>query len=511
MPRDWVALALVATLGPCPLSACHDGHVVGPLGDRCDATACRDAGAFEEADADDVQDAAGALPGRVMDAGAISPVMDGGRAADGGARPDAAAMVGDGAVTAPSARPRLRFVAPRVLYPGDTRVVRLFGSDLPVSEGHQLYVDGQALGAWPVSSEREARTQLPPLSEGEHFLQIDEPSSPVNRGARLLVMARPEVPEVEIALPGSADVVLFDPERNAFFGLFSIPLERDVRTRLARVQLVGTTWTVTEADLPAPRSLVLSPDGRELLALNKGCILVHVDPDSMKLLGRPEELMTNCALGDGSMDGLADGRIVYQNGSLAPTVWDYPSWQSLKAPLSYGTVEATSPYQTSLMVGLGGFAGLAPALCTHDAGKEDLDCFTTLGTLAYSNLVAVSGERERIVHAAEVYDASGAFLGSLKDSSDGLWSVGVSWNGKVAATYDLTRKTLQAYDVSAATGPFAPIGAPIPIAESAGAIHRLFLDERGETAFGFTIRVLNANTSEVDYQFVVRRLGASAR
>jgi hypothetical protein len=402
---------------------------------------------------------------------------------------------GEGGVVGPAAR----FVAPRVVYVGESRNVRVFGPRLGTATGYAVFVDDMNVGTLTAVRDREGTVVLPRLEIGEHFLRIGSASE--HSAARLVTMPRTRYPDENFVLPGSVRSFIHDPERRAFFAILSAA--NGIGFNLVRIQFDGANWTLQTVDVPSPLGITMNPDGRELLVTNTGCVLIHVDPHSLKI-GTIENLTPGCVYGEYEViHALADGQVLYAASQSWARMWEYPGHRPVDSPMIHSVVSELSGYQTRLLWGEGTTISGTHPLYSYEVGSGKFEIFTTLGGDSYSTALAISGNGDRITHRGSVYDRNLHYLGGLGVEPG---RVGLSGDGAVAVVYDDRLQTLRAYDVRGSSSPFPPLAPPVPFPlDMLGQAFQLFVDDDGQTAFLFTIRFLGG-PSTTETRFVVRKV-----
>jgi hypothetical protein len=187
----------------------------------------------------------------------------------------------------------------------------------------------------------EGRIGVPMLPAGEHFLRVGDFGSA--SAARFFVAERRRDHAPAAALPGDALQVVYEPERGAFFAILGLPTGS---FQLVRIRQEAGAWKVRNVDLPQPLSLTISPDGRELLVMNSGCALAHVDPDTLALRGI-DKLDTGCPAYR-TINALADGELLF-GATDSPAFLRSLSPTPLNAPQLFSGVAVLSQHQTRLL------------------------------------------------------------------------------------------------------------------------------------------------------------------
>jgi hypothetical protein len=409
---------------------------------------------------------------------------------------------GDAREEPESVEPTPLYLAPRVVFAGEPRRIRIFGRGLGPAGGLPVFVDSNNVGALIGVANTEGDVILPGLAEGEHFLRIRRPGA--DAAVRFVTVARTRYEDTDMPVFGRILSIVADEERHAFFTL-QMSAGSSGSTKLSRLQFDGMKWTVADAALAAPVALTMTPDGRELLVLNPGCLLVHVNPDTLAL-GANERLpsdVQNCSMG--WIDALADGVTIFAAGYWAQG-FDYPTMTSLNAPSLHTTVSVPSAYQTRLLWAEGPTTSGAHEVFSFDVVTQRFTNFRTIGGDYYVNSLAVSGDGDRITHYGDVYDRALQPIGRL-DTTQSPGRVGLSGDGAVAVAFVAEDQSLRAYDVRGSAAPFPPLAPAIPFpADPFGAAEALLVDDDGRTAFAFTIRRLTPTSDSFDLRFVVRRV-----
>jgi hypothetical protein len=502
--------AAVIQLALALWSGCHGGE----LGGRWDLR-CRHAlGCQVDSGQEDNLDAGGGVHADAADGtvgpGELSP--DGGGpgdelapdAGDGGAH-DAGAdasyvwpVLEDGGLLEALAE----YVAPHVIFVDQTPRVRVFGSLLLSAAKFPVFVDGKLHGPFEAISDSEGYFQLTSkLSKGEHFVQVGAPAGPPRPGARLVAAERVQYADADLAITAGPAAFVYDPERSAFFFVFSTEAQT---SRLGRIRFDGLRWRFDDLDLPKPLSVTLTPDGRELLVANANSAILRVDPDSFSLTGTEVLTTSYGTSGFGEIYALADGQVLLRESYR---LWQYPGLTALQTPDTNSPNAYLSQDQTRLLWADGDLSFHPGTVYSYAAGTPGV--FTGarfLGGGNYGGVISISGDGRRASQYGDIYDESLNYLGALV-GADTASTVALSGNGKVAVAHLYSDPTLRAYDLSSPERPFPALGQPIKLfADNNGGVYRMAVDEAGTTAFGFAMHFANGSSGQPDHYFLVRKL-----
>jgi hypothetical protein len=400
---------------------------------------------------------------------------------------------------------RAEYLAPRVVFTGEQRTVRVFGPGLGSADGQSVFVDDKRIGTLTAVGPREGRVDLPGLAPGEHFLRVGDAAA-TNTPTRIFAVARKNYEDADVLIAGRPMRWIYDLERDAFFGVFSDL--SGAPWKVERIQFDGSHWRVDAVDLPAAFALSMTADGRELLVTGNACLLIHVDPDSLAI--RQTQPLPTCPSDGhaGLIEALADGQILYGAVDQWASLRQYSNGAEVMAPSLDSPTWLVSQYATRLIwASSPNISGPMHPIYHHDVESDAFTEFQTLsGDYYVDGILALSGDGERFMHYSSLYDHDFRFLGRVASGSEQPSAVGLSGDGRVAATVDVTRQSVTTYDVSGSASPFpALLEVPLPM-DQFGYLNRLVLDDAGRTVFVFSSRPLDMNNNAYEFHFVVRRL-----
>lgn len=360
--------------------------------------------------------------------------------------------------------PTVEQASPYVIYTGQQTTVNLLGDQLDFAAGWIVVNGLPALGVTR-ESRTKARVELPVLPAGEYTVRVSNALGLLRAGARLVVRNPPAHPNSVATLPGRPYSLEYDPERDAFYGVFYTDDSEYVARRFHR-QGDGT-WRFDPIVVSNPRALTLGLGGERVFVTTGNCTVYEIDPVTLQPLtsarnpGCVSEHM-------GLVAALADGEVLVAHTNEMSEVWRYPSFtqQVQLLPTAYSPIAVVSHDRSRMLWAdspalfgwrrlyvfdvLGRPESAAPAwseVAVRDAGTF----------FSRSNL-SISGDGSRFMHREDVYDNQFQYVGSLQGVSGPNLNTAMSRRGARAAVFNNETDELMLFDVSTGSS-FPSLGA----------------------------------------------------
>jgi len=394
--------------------------------------------------------------------------------------------------------PSVNFVSPYVATANTPGRVILRGAGFGTLAGRPVAFGNTTVSNYTVVSDSEIRVDYPALAAGPYpvkilsALDIERADSAAN----LVVATPPQFAAMTLAYPNPVTQVplnlIFDAERNALVVPVAYP-GAGAGGDILRYAYNGSSWATTPINqfVPSFRDLVISPDGKKLLALSDSSVTQF---DSLTLATGSITNATGIFAGFEYLKNSAmtnDGKMlvttgVNGSGSTALKAYDlrnlsfftvgsYPSNY-----LYFGTPSAS--WDGSRVVFVQGSLSPAPEVMQYDASTDALTA--TNINLNQSGAGSLDRTGSRIVlNGSLVFDRNFVQIGSIPCgamktvlSPDGLRAYCFSNSGGT---------TLRRYDLSAPpiAGAFPEIGSGITLAGDPGASPKMVLSPDGGTMF----------------------------
>ncbi|MEW5757557.1 MAG: hypothetical protein AB1810_14780 [Pseudomonadota bacterium] len=387
--------------------------------------------------------------------------------------------------------PEIRYALPYVLY--DTQAAQTIdvtGSGLQAAAGQHVTIGAVVADEVSILDDGRLQARFPALPLGEAQLRIGNALGVDRPGARFVVKSAPSYAQTVVPVPGRVESMAYDPERDAFYGVFW-NLNYTSGYTIQRIRYVNSAWVMDSIPVANPVALTLLPDGSELLVTTGDCKVIHVDPDTLAT-SQPHAGNGNCYYATyGTVAAFNDGQILVANTNQWPTVWEYPGFVRTSYPSIYNPRTMVSRKRNRMIYTESPSISGPREAYYYDAHNDSYMPFGVVreGTYFLPYLMSLSADGSRFSHFNDIYDKNMLHLGSLEGYTDAdlngdIWQL--TPDGRRVIAHDFATNTLAVFDVTAGSGPYPKLGADI--AMPANSVEQAFTIEPsidGETAFIF--------------------------
>jgi hypothetical protein len=348
-----------------------------------------------------------------------------------------------------------------------------------------------------VVSDSEIRVDYPVLAAGTYAVKIAT-ALDISRGnssTNLVVVTPATFAATALAYSNTAALqplrVIYDAERKALLVAVAYP-SAGSGGEILRYTYSGSSWSATPISqyVPAFQDMVMSPDGKNLLALSSTAVSLF---DSLTLASGPITNATDLIAGVEYLKNSAmtnDGKMlitpgVYGSGSMALRSYDLRSASLSKVgsyPVNYlyeGTPAAS--LDGSRVVIVQGSVSPAPAVLQYDTSTGGLAA-TGINLNQFGAAALDRTGSHIVLNGSLVFNKSFVQIGSIPCGS--MQTV-LAPDGLRAYCYNSSVGTLHSYDlsVSPVAGVFPEIGAGITLAKNPGALSKMTVSPDGGTLF----------------------------
>ncbi len=400
----------------------------------------------------------------------------------------------------------MRTIAPYVAYVNESSPVTLHGQHLLQADGKSLFVGGREALGIEALSDTHATVDLPPLPAGEYTVRIGDAHARGPEMGRVVVGRPPVYRDTTIEL-GEPAPFTYDAERDAFY----LVMESGGR----RLRNDGTGgWSMDSLPVSRPQSMELSPDGRELFAISRNCVVHRIDPDTLAVLQSKEKTCSERqVLSD--VAPLADGRVLVhqfnnvqvENPDQPADVLDFPSFgQSGAFP---GKVRPALFLVNALRDRLLYVAPFVPGI-PMDFSSGHVDLYETSGAFRRvpfavgpdeyleeltENNLSMSADGSRTLHSTNLYDRDFSLIGRL--TAEFPWNLpatSINAQSTKAVALDDGQDEIHVYDLTGPAPDFQRIDAGLTLPTPASR-PRLLVPLSGGAVFVVTNGRLYVRTS----------------
>lgn len=367
--------------------------------------------------------------------------------------------------------PQVSFVAPYVGLTNTAGQAIIRGSGFNAITTQKVKFGTTDAVSQTVNNDTQITASYPALPEGTYPVFVENSTGAQYTRASLAIVDAPAFPDEAITRSGVAIDLIYDAERKTIY-------VANANGAIDRYRRINNAWSADSLAIPDLRGFALSPDGKEIVAIDKQQVL-HVDPVALTVTATvdgPVPLNLRFLFELGTIAMANNGVAII--ASVSPTssgpgdpVYAYDTLTRTSTALAFeifgfedGMVAAAADGSRVMAVGE---AGSPPAgTYFYDASTASFNLARHNGTalLLNARFVLVNGNGSKFLHGfTSVYDSSFALLGNLPVPDPGSSFVNVpafSPIGDVAYTYSAFSQAIRKFDLAAPdlSGGFTQVG-----------------------------------------------------
>jgi len=320
--------------------------------------------------------------------------------------------------------PRITHLAPSVGYANQTNTIVLRGTGLTGITAVDILIGTQNPTLVEAIDDKSVRVTYPALAIGDYNPSVTDRFTNLYASTAVLsILAKPTLPNVELARTGTVQRVIYDEKRQAIYVLDRLDNE------IERYRYVINQWVMDSLALGIfPFDFTLAKDNSEIVVLSTN--LIHVDPVTFTV---SDTVTTPIQFGFQQITAMNDGQALLIQQSANPYLYDIKAKSFTQLDSSFRTNSPSTIASTD---------GNRLFIATRDTGSifrfdANTDLFTrspqTTGD-AYRIKTDRTGSKLVMSRSSlQVYDGNLNFLGTLPGFYNGAL---LSPDGLTAYAYD---------------------------------------------------------------------------
>lgn len=403
-------------------------------------------------------------------------------------------------------RASIGFASPYVMYENHPQTITLRGTGLLQAAGSSIMIGTTEIPTFTIVDDAEIQIDVPGMAIGEYTFKIADTLGLAADSGRLVVRAAPVYQDVVVSINGRPESIEFDPERDAFYGVFW-NLDYASGKVAQRIRFDGSQWAVDDLAVSSPLAVGLTGDGTELLVTTSSCDVVHLDPVTLAV--NSTTAYTGTCMSDifGMINGFDDGQILVADTNQWPTVWEFPSYTAFSAPSIHNPISIRSRNRNAMLWAESPTISAPRDIYMYSSKTDTFTAFSVQDTGTYFSPynLAINADGSRMIHKFDVYGGNQAYIGSLDGLTyNSLDRVGISPDGLRALRFSFDTKNLSVFDLSSGTGPFAQSGSDIVLpAGTFDAAYNVEMSYDGSTGFVFGSKTVAPSTYDFKFSATV--------
>jgi hypothetical protein len=345
--------------------------------------------------------------------------------------------------------PEVEHVTPYVAYRGAVAPVTLYGDALQHTVGGTLLVDGVEVQGFTDSFATHARITLPDLPVGEHELRVRNNLGIERGAARFVVREQPTYSDTEFDFPGRVESFEYDTERDVFY-IVSWDLDYGHAYDAYRLRYDGSQWQRDAIPVTTPLAVSLNVDGTRLYVTSQDCSVTELDPETFAVL--QTNTKPSCYYERFEMvRGLADGRMLVADTGGFPTVYNYPAFTVVSPtfPSLDSAIHVLNHTRERMLWAESPTITGPREVYIYDVPTRSMQEVAVHDPNTYflPGFLSISGDGQRFMHGADVYDA-GQYIGSLQHAGTDYFHPALTYDGTRAVAFDRNTHRLSVFDLT---------------------------------------------------------------